>query len=217
MVKENSIISLLNNLFYFYFSLKGRILVILVFRQLTTNYTRRGFLSYLKMLGTYGTANRNPKRILIWLDRPFKFPKSKIRRPRFSYLLTKRNFWWSLICRQKYGHASVFYWCPGRNWENLSTKCNFCLCSTIKWRIHCSCCCSQVIDSVMNKCPLWNRFERFQLSDNIHVLQNGNDHRLANFVKWLLDVNEGKLLTIEKDIDYILIPLESCLPTNDLN
>ena len=76
---------------------------------------------------------------------------------------------------------------------------------------------SQVIDSVMNKSPLWNHFERFRLSNNMRVLQIGNDHRLANFVKWLLDVDEGKLLSIEKDIDYILIPLESCPPINDLN
>ena len=31
---------------------------------------------------------------------------------------------------------------------------------------------SQVIDSVMNKSPLWNHFERFRLSDNMRVLRS---------------------------------------------
>lgn len=70
----------------------------------------------------------------------------------------------------------------------------------------------QVINAVINRSQLWKNFKGCSLTENMRVLRNENDERHAHFVKWLLDLGERKIETLNEETDFIELPRENCLP-----
>ncbi|XP_014678518.1 PREDICTED: uncharacterized protein LOC106818314 [Priapulus caudatus] len=72
---------------------------------------------------------------------------------------------------------------------------------------------AQIVDASLKRSKLWSHFTLFNLTENMRVLQSGDDKELKEFDAWLLQLGNGHIDYIRDDT--MVLPPHMCMTIDD--